>query len=114
MKASPLFVRCAVAAACTLGAALSAAAQSSLPAWADRVLIRVSLERLTEPDLKLVYLRCCEASERGLLTFEEAARCSLAYEVVKQRVFGGNFQALLNWSRLHRDGSSAADTAAGP
>jgi len=83
-----------------LGTALSAAAHPSLSAWTDRDLIRVRLERLAEPDLKLVYLRCCEASERGLLTFEEAARCSQAHEVLKQNVFGGDFEALLNWWRL--------------
>lgn len=97
-----------------LGTALSAAAQPSLSAWTDRDLIRVHLERLAEPDLKSVYLRCCAASERDLLSFEEVARCSIAYEVLKQRVFGGDFQALLNWSRLHRSGSSAGGTAADP
>jgi hypothetical protein len=97
-----------------LGTALSAAAQPSLSAWTDRDLIRVRLERLAEPDLKLVYLRCCESSEQGLLTFEEAARCSLAHEVVKQRVFDGDFQALLIWWRLHRNGMSAEGTATVP
>lgn len=99
---------------CTMvGTALSAAAQPSPSAWSDRDLIRVRLEWLSEPDLKFVYLRCCEASERGLLTFEEAARCSLAHEVLKQRVFGGDFQALMNWWRLHRSGSSTGGAAAG-
>ncbi len=97
-----------------LGAALSAAAQPSLSAWTDRDLIRARLERLAEPDLKTVYLRCNEAAEEGLLTFEEATLCSLAHEVLKQRVFGGDFEALLNWWRLHRSGSSAGGTAAEP
>lgn len=118
MKASPLFVRGALAAACILcallGAALSAGAQPSLSAWTDRDLIRDRLERLTEPELKVVYLRCDEAAQQGLLAFEEAARCSLAQEVLKQRVFGGDFQALLNWWRSHRSGSSAGGTAAEP
>jgi hypothetical protein len=96
-----------------LGAALSAAAQPSLSAWSDRERVRVRLEGLSEPDLKFVYLRCSEASEQGLLTFEEAARCSLAHEVLKQRVFRGDFQALLSWWRLHQGGSSAGGTAAG-
>ncbi len=97
-----------------LGTALSAAAQPSLSAWTDRDLIRVRLERLAEPDLKIVYLRCNEAAEWGLLTLEDAARCSLAQEVLKQRVFGGDFEALLNWWRLHRSGSSAGGTVAAP
>ncbi len=119
MKATPLFVRCALAVrkpvmCALLGTALSAAAQPSLSAWTDRDLIRARLERLAEPDLKTVYLRCNEAAEEGLLTFEEATLCSLAHEVLKQRVFGGDFEALLNWWRLHRSGSSAGGTAAEP
>ena len=95
-----------------LGSALSAAAQPSLTASTEHDL-RVRLERLAEPDLKFAYLRCGEASEQRRLTFEEAARCSLVHEVLKQRVFGGDFEALLNWWRLHRSGSSAGGTAAG-
>lgn len=90
--------------ACTL---LSAAALGqTLPgarAWADREQLLAHFERVAEVDLKALYLRCAHESNQRLLDFEEAARCSITGEVLKARSFGGDFNALLAWWRLHRN-----------
>lgn len=61
------------------------------------------LERLPELDLKSFYLRCSRAASQSLLGSGEAALCSLGYEILLKRTFGGDFFALLAWSRLHPD-----------
>ncbi|HEY6133944.1 MAG TPA: hypothetical protein VIW70_08205 [Rubrivivax sp.] len=61
-----------------------------------------------------LYLNCCDESERRVLGFEEAARCSIAAaEVLKRRSFGGDFGAMLAWWRLQRGGTPAARTTVG-
>lgn len=96
-----------------VGAILCAPALAQLSAWSDHDLIRTRLDRLGEPELKTLYLNCCDESERRVLGFEEAARCSIAAEVLKRRSFGGDFGAMLAWWRLQRGGSPAARTTVG-
>ncbi|KAB2873792.1 MAG: hypothetical protein IT503_08590 [Burkholderiaceae bacterium] len=61
--------------------------------------IAARFEVMPEADLKAVYLRCDAEANRRLLDFGDAALCSLAYEALKRRVFGGDFDALLAWWR---------------
>ena len=93
-----------LAAACTL---VSAPAFGQAPpnasAWADRERLFAHFGCETEARLKATYLRCAHESSQRLLGFEEAARCSIAGEVLKARSFGGDFSALLAWWRQHRD-----------
>ena len=71
------------------------------------------MDSLGEPELKALYLNCCDESEQRLLGFEQAARCSIASEALKRRSFSGDFGAMLAWWRLQRGGTPAAGTAAG-
>ncbi len=63
----------------------------------DRVVEH--LQRLGEAELKRVVLRCNRAATQRVLDFSEAAMCSLASETLLQRVFHGDFDALLAWHR---------------
>lgn len=64
--------------------------------------IMVRLEGLSDANLKLFYLHCSRAAKRSLGTGGVAV-CSVGYELLLQRTFGGDFNALLAWSRRHPD-----------
>lgn len=53
--------------------------------------------------LKLDYLQCEDAASRGALDGAAVMACSIVYETLKQRVFGGSFDALVAWWRQQRD-----------
>lgn len=53
----------------------------------------------TPEQLKSIYLNCSRAAMTTPLDFGTTASCSLVYEELKQRVFGGDFHRLLAWSR---------------
>lgn len=99
------------------GLLLSAAAfGQTLPeaaVWGDRERLLAGVERVAEADLKALYLRCVRESSRRLLGFDEATLCSIVSEALKARSFGGDFNALLAWWRLHRDDhhDDASDSA---
>lgn len=65
----------------------------------------------TPAQLKATYLQCNRLAETTLLDFGTAVHCSLAYEGLKQRVFGGDFQRLLAWSRQQGAASQPAAVA---
>jgi hypothetical protein len=93
-----------LAAACALVAV--AAFGQTLPAatvLGDYQRLRAHYELVAEVRLKAVYLHCARESSQRLLGFDEAARCSIASEVLKMRSFRGDFNALLAWWRQHRD-----------
>lgn len=69
----------------------------------------VRLQRLGDAELKALYLACTRVSEERRLSFDEAAGCSVAAEMLKVRVFDGDFDALLAWWRASRDKHSTAD-----
>jgi hypothetical protein len=69
----------------------------------DHQSLFAHFEVVDATQLKAVYLRCARDSSQRLLGFDEAARCSIAGEVLKTRVFGGDFNALLAWWLKHRD-----------
>lgn len=50
-------------------------------------------------ELKRFYLACDRASMRGRLAGTEVMHCSLVYEELKRRAFGGDFERFLAWSR---------------
>lgn len=60
------------------------------------------LEAAPNEELKSVYNDCSREAETRLLGAGEAAVCSIIYETLKRRVFGGDFAALLDWSRAQR------------
>lgn len=61
--------------------------------------LHTRLERLSEAEVKQFYLGCSGAAMRGRLGGGETAACSVGYEVLLRRHFGGDFHALLAWSR---------------
>jgi hypothetical protein len=55
--------------------------------------------RATPEQLKSDYLHCERLAQATLLDFGTAGDCSMVYEELKQRVFGGDFHLLLAWWR---------------
>lgn len=69
----------------------------------------VHLETVPENDLKTVYLHCSREAPRGTLGFGGIASCSVVYETLLRRVFGGDFYSLIAWSRAQRGDTIAQD-----
>lgn len=65
------------------------------------------LPELAPAQLKAAYLQCNQLAETSLLDFGTAAGCSMVYEALKERVFGGDFHRLLAWSREQRPAGGA-------
>lgn len=103
------------------GLALAAAALTVTAAGAEQPPRRVdaesmftaALHELSERDLKARYLQCSQAALQGQLGSQEIALCSLGYEVLLRRVFGGDYLALFAWSRSEggRGATVAGDAA---
>lgn len=51
--------------------------------------------------LKRIYLSCAGAAVDGQLDNAGIMQCSVAYEVLKERAFDGDFLKLLAWSQAH-------------
>jgi hypothetical protein len=68
------------------------------------------LETVPHPDLKTVYLHCSREAPRGTLGFGGIASCSVVYETLLKRIFGGDFHSLIAWSRAQRDDTIAQDS----
>ncbi len=86
-----------------LGLSFPAAAPAQTTAPAPPSCQRVSSpETLPETALKTMYLSCARASSERLLSLDEAVRCSTAADLLKERSFGGDFNAMLAWWRRHR------------
>lgn len=62
-----------------------------------------AIDRLHPQALKLRYLGCEQAASDGTLDRSGIMSCSVVYEELKQRVFGGSFDALHAWWRETRD-----------
>lgn len=84
----------------------------SINAFADEVLAEntppiaearpMMLPQTTADVLKREYLKCDRAAAEGRLDMLSAVRCSLLYEELRDRVFDGDFDALLAWWRETR------------
>lgn len=64
-------------------------------------------------ELKHAYLACDRAAMTGLLTSVGIMRCSMVYETLKDRAFGGDFLKLHEWSRATPSYPGAARLADG-
>lgn len=91
------------------GAALAPAVQAgeSGPAGQERGL-DTALRELPEQDLKRLYLQCGRAATPGSIGRAGIVLCSVAYEILLKRTFGGDFFALLAWSRSESKGQAEA------
>ena len=67
----------------------------------DEQQVIAQLQTLPEVELKDAYSHCSREATQRLLGYGEAALCSIVYETLLRRVFGGNFDALLTWSKVH-------------
>jgi hypothetical protein len=61
------------------------------------------LNAMSESCLQQLYLRCSSEAMQGRLGSGEIAGCSVVYETLLMRDFGGDFHALLMWSRQQPD-----------
>lgn len=61
------------------------------------------LQKLPEPSLKAMYLRCARVSSERMLSLDEASRCSAAADMLMRRSFGGDLDSLLAWWQQHRE-----------
>lgn len=57
---------------------------------------------LTDEELKSAYLQCDRLATAAFLDTGDAASCSIIHEELKQRLFGGDFQRLLDWWQAQR------------
>lgn len=73
----------------------------------DRGSGMLQYAQLPEDCLKTMYLQCSAASERMVLGQEAVLACSIGHEALLQRVFKGDFNALLAWWRSHREPAEA-------
>ena len=78
-------------------ALVAAAAAIAHAALAQAVPDRSELAGLSVEELKSSYLQCDRRTTVAFLDAGEAAGCSVLYEELKQRVFGGDFERLLDW-----------------
>jgi len=62
-----------------------------------------ALRQPSDEDLKAYYLQCSHSALQSALGASEIAVCSVGYELVLQRVFRGDFLALLHWSRNQQE-----------
>jgi hypothetical protein len=60
---------------------------------------RSHLHAMSSDDVKALYLQCSGEATQRRLGSGEVAFCSIVYDVLLKRHFGGSFEALLAWSR---------------
>jgi hypothetical protein len=69
------------------------------PAKAGPPQPSAALSSVTPAQLQSAYLQCERQAQAAALDSATAATCSMIYEALKQRVFGGDFDRLLAWWR---------------
>lgn len=127
-RAMPILASALVSVAFCIGSAAAAGPETALrsranqePAVAGRALaaaeptrsidaVRARIEGFSEPEAKRFYLGCSGAAIRQHLDRAGVAACSIGYDVLLRHHFGGDFDALLAWSRRQRhDELASAD-----
>jgi hypothetical protein len=69
---------------------------------------RDHLNRLPADQVKSLYVACSDEADRRTLNGGEVAFCSVVYDILLTRHFGGDFHRLLAWSRAPVAAGSAA------
>ncbi len=67
---------------------------------------RRQFERLSEREIKGFYLACADEALDRRVGGSGVKACSIAYDVLLTQHFGGDFMALLTWSRAQSNGPS--------
>ncbi len=103
-SSSPILISLAtIALSAGLFAPASTQAQVSGNALDGECRAMVTIQQLSEPDLKAFYVHCARAAIQQALSRTETALCSVGYELLLTRSFGGDFTAFLAWSRGHTE-----------
>lgn len=76
----------------------------------ERQLV-AQLQVMPEGELKETYLHCWRESTHRVMGYGEIALCSIVYETVLRRIFSGDFDALLAWSRVNAAYQAGATSA---
>lgn len=66
----------------------------------------------SDDDLEQTFWICDQIATRQFLGSSEAAICSTAFELLKQRRFNGSFASLLEWWRRNKEAAHAKLSAA--
>jgi hypothetical protein len=109
LAAAALFWACLSATAQAEPSAHAGSASAAASAPADE--LRHRFETLPASELKQVYVQCSRRALERRLDGGEACFCSTAYDVLLKAHFGGDFAALLGWSRQQGDDQTAASAA---
>lgn len=72
---------------------------SHLNLFRDRKAIIARYEQLPDRCLKTLFSDCSSAARQTMLDGSTAAVCSIGYEALLRRSFGGDFEGLLAWWR---------------
>jgi hypothetical protein len=101
------FALCAALCACDWAAAdeiptRCEAALSEGHVLADRSGTIAAMERMPEGCLKSLLLQCSETADRQFMDLGSAAICSMGYEALLRKSFGGSFHAFMEWWRRER------------
>jgi hypothetical protein len=70
------------------------------------------LRQIPVEELKATYLNCNREALAGRLDRGAIMGCSVVYEVLKEKAFGGDFAKLLIWSRAQEIASDSLARAA--
>lgn len=103
----------AIAAACSplraepASRCLSALATTGMQIIGNRAGPESPFEQVPSDCLKTFFLHCSREAGERVLALGEAAVCSVGYEVLLKREFGGDFDALLAWWRVRRPDPNA-------
>lgn len=63
-------------------------------------------EQMPESCLKAMFMECAAATREHILDLGSATFCSVGYEALLKRGFGGDFHALMGWWRSQREARS--------
>ncbi len=86
----------------SLGMALSFAALAIVGASAQPADRSNDLQTVSVVELQAINLECDRIASTSLLDFQTAVACSMAWEELLKRGFGGSFERLLEWWRSNR------------
>jgi hypothetical protein len=81
----------------------AASQQHPMPDRQERL---AQLETLPDTCLKTMVVKCSDTASEQMLDPGSAATCSMSYEALLKRGFGGDFQAMLAWWRSQRTASA--------
>ena len=86
-----------------LASAVAAQTLELIDFSAQRSQVLAQLDHVPTIELRQRYLRCMHVSTIRGLTVGETTICALAAESLRERVFGGDYGAMVIWAESQRD-----------